>query len=112
MNVNRKVLSLDEFTIQQLRNFPTATGELSRLLRDMALAAKRVNVEVNKAGLVDILGDYGTVNVQGEDVKKLDIFANNQFMGVLKHGISCAGIGSEEMDDFVVFDDEVSNNSK
>jgi fructose-1,6-bisphosphatase I len=71
-----------------------------------------VNVEVNKAGLVDILGDYGTINVQGEDVKKLDIFANNQFMGVLKHGISCAGIGSEEMDDFVVFNDEVSNNSK
>jgi fructose-1,6-bisphosphatase I len=112
MNVNRKVLTLDEFTIQQLRNFPNATGELSNLLRDMGLAAKRVNVEVNKAGLVDILGDYGTVNVQGEDVKKLDIFANNQFMGVLRHGISCAGIGSEELDDFVVFDDEISNNSK
>jgi len=71
-----------------------------------------VNVEVNKAGLVDILGDAGTINVQGEDVKKLDIFANNQFMGVLRHGISCAGIGSEELDEFVVFDDEVSNNSK
>ena len=112
MNVNRKILTLDEFTLTQLRQFPTATGELSRLLRDLALASKRVNVEVNKAGLVDILGDHGTVNVQGEDVKKLDIFANNQFMGVLKHGISCAGIGSEEMDDFVVFDDEVSNNSK
>jgi fructose-1,6-bisphosphatase I len=50
--------------------------------------------------------------VQGEDVKKLDIYANNQFLGVLQHGISCAGIGSEEMDDFVVFDDEISNNSK
>ncbi|HVW58419.1 MAG TPA: class 1 fructose-bisphosphatase [Puia sp.] len=112
MNVNRKVLTLDEFTIQQLRMFPNATGELSNLLRDMGLAAKRVNVEVNKAGLVDILGDAGTVNVQGEDVKKLDIFANNQFMGVLRHGISCAGIGSEELDEFVVFDDEVSNNSK
>lgn len=112
MNINRTVLTLDEFTLQQLRQFPTATGELSRLLRDMALAAKRVNVEVNKAGLVDILGDAGSVNVQGEDVKKLDVFANNQFMGVLKHGISCAGIGSEEMDDFVVFDDEISNQSK
>jgi len=112
MNVNRKVLTLDEFTIQQLRMFPNATGELSNLLRDMGLAAKRVNVEVNKAGLVDILGDAGTINVQGEDVKKLDIFANNQFMGVLRHGISCAGIGSEELDEFVVFDDEVSNNSK
>ncbi len=112
MTINRNVLTLDEFTLQQLRQFPTATGELSRLLRDMALAAKRVNVEVNKAGLVDILGDAGSVNVQGEDVKKLDVYANNQFMGVLQHGISCAGIGSEEMDDFVVFDDEISNNSK
>ena len=112
MNFNRNVLTLDEFTIQQLRQFPQATGELSSLLRDIGLAAKRVNVEVNKAGLVDILGDAGTINVQGEDVKKLDVYANNQFMGVLKHGISCAGIASEELDDFIAFDDEVSCNSK
>src|SRR5689334_23291613 len=112
MSVNRQILTLDEFTIQQLRQFPKATGELSSLLRDIGLAAKRVNVEVNKAGLVDILGDAGTTNVQGEDVKKLDIFANNQFMGALRHGVSCAGIASEELDDFVAFDDEVSKNSK
>lgn len=110
--INRRVQTLDEFTIQQMRNFPNATGELSGLLRDMGLAAKRVNVEVNKAGLVDILGDHGTINVQGEEVKKLDVYANEQFMGVLRHGISCAGIGSEELDDVVVFDDEISNNSK
>jgi len=110
--INRQVLTLDEFTIQQLRNFPGATGELSSLLRDIGLAAKRVNVEVNKAGLVDILGDAGTINVQGEEVKKLDVYANNQFTGALKHGISCAGIASEELDDIIVFDDEVSNNSK
>ena len=110
--IDRKVLTLDEFTIKQMREYPNATGELSSLLRDIALAAKRINVEVNKAGLVDILGDYGTTNVQGEDVKKLDIYANNQLMGVLHHGISCAGIGSEELEDFVVFDDEISNNSK
>ncbi len=112
MVVDRKVQTLDEFTLQQLRDFPQATGELSRLLRDIGLAAKRIHVEVNKAGLVDILGDYGTTNVQGEEVKKLDIFANNQLMGVLRHGISCAGIGSEELDDIVVFDDELSNKSK
>src|SRR5215212_5558042 len=110
--VNRQVLTLDEFTIQQLRAFPQATGELSSLLRDIGLAAKRVNVEVNKAGLVDILGDAGDVNNQGEDVKKLDVFANNQFTGVLQHGISCAGIASEEIDNYVAFDDEVSKNSK
>jgi fructose-1,6-bisphosphatase I len=109
---NRNILTLDEFTIQQLRQFPQATGELSSLLRDIGLAAKRVNVEVNKAGLVDILGDAGTINVQGEDVKKLDVFANNQLMGVLHHGISCAGIGSEELDEFVPFNDEISRNSK
>lgn len=112
MNVNRTILTLDEFTLQSLRNIPNATGELSSLLRDIGLAAKRINVEVNKAGLVDILGDYGTTNVQGEEVKKLDIFANNQFMGVLQRGVSCAGIASEELDDYVAFDDEVSKNSK
>ncbi len=109
---NRHVFTLDEFTIQQYRTIPNATGELSTLLRDIALAAKRINVEVNKAGLVDILGDAGTTNVQGEAVKKLDVFANNQLVGVLKHGISCAGICSEEMDDIVIFDDEISNDSK
>ncbi|RTL60989.1 MAG: class 1 fructose-bisphosphatase [Sphingobacteriales bacterium] len=112
MIINRRVQTLDEFTIQQMRDFPHATGELAGLLRDIGLAAKRINVEVNKAGLVDILGDAGTINVQGEDVKKLDIYANNQFMGVLKHGISCAGIASEELDDFIAFNDPVSNNSK
>src|SRR5439155_9607814 len=110
--VNRNILTLDEFTLQSLRAIPNATGELSTLLRDIGLASKRVNVEVNKAGLVDILGDAGTVNVQGEDVKKLDVFANNQFMGVLQHGISCAGIASEELDDFVAFDDALSRESK
>ena len=112
MSINRRVQTLDEFTIQQMRDFPHATGELSGLLRDIGLASKRINVEVNKAGLVDILGDAGSINVQGEEVKKLDIYANNQSVGVLRHGISCAGIGSEELDEIMVFDDEISNNSK
>jgi fructose-1,6-bisphosphatase I len=110
--VNRQILTLDEFTIHQLRQFPQATGELSGLLRDIGLAAKRINVEVNKAGLVDILGDVGEINVQGEDVKKLDVFANNQLTGVLHHGISCAGIASEEISDYIAFEDDVSRNSK
>ena len=112
MNINRKVLTLDEFTIQQVRQISNATGELSTLLRDIGLASKRINVEVNKAGLVDILGDAGSVNVQDEDVKKLDIYANDQFRGVLQHGISCAGIASEELDDYIAFDDTESKNSK
>lgn len=110
--VNRQVLTFDEFTIREMRAFPRATGELAGLLRDVSLAAKRVNVEVNKAGLVDILGDTGNVNVQGEEVKKMDEFANDQLTGVLQHGISCAGVASEELDDFVPFDDDISRNSK
>ena len=105
-------MTLDEFTIQEMRSFPAATGELSGLLRDIGLAAKRVNVEVNKAGLVDILGDAGKINVQGEDVKKLDEYANNQFIQVLQGGINCAGVGSEENPEELVFDDELSNKSK
>ena len=112
MIINRKVVTLDEFTLQQLRDFPQATGELSGLLRNVGLAAKRVNVEVNKAGLVDILGEAGKENIQGETVQKLDDFANNQFIGVLSHGINCAGVGSEENEEIVVFNDEISNKSK
>lgn len=110
--VNRQVLTFDEFTIREMRAFPKATGELAGLLRDIGLAAKRVNVEVNKAGLVDILGDTGNVNVQGEEVKKMDEYANDQLTGVLQHGISCAGIASEELDDIVIFEDDISRQSK
>jgi fructose-1,6-bisphosphatase I len=106
------MITLDEFTIQQLRAFPHATGELSELLRNIGRAAKRVNNEVNKTGLGDILGSANALNVQGEEVKKLDLFANNQFMRVLQQGISCAGIASEEMDDFIAFDDGISRQSK
>src|SRR5687767_13060652 len=98
-----KFQTLDEFTIQDVKNFPQATGQLSRLLRDIGLAAKRINVEVNKAGLVDILGSMGSQNVQGEEVKKLDVFANNQLVYVLRNGISCAGVASEEMEDVIIF---------
>ena len=110
--VNRNVLTLDEFTLREMRAFPKATGELAGLLRDIGLAAKRINVEVNKAGLVDILGNMGEINIQGEEVKKMDRYANEQLTGVLQHGISCAGIASEELDDWVAFDNPVSRNAK
>ncbi len=105
-------MTLDEFTIQQLRLFPGGTGELSRLLRDIGLAAKKINNEVNKAGLRDITDEMGFANVQGEEVKKLDVFANNQLIYILKGGMSCAGICSEEEEDIHIFDDKLSNDSK
>ena len=106
------LITLDEFTIQQLRLFPHATGELSGLLRGIGLAAKRVNLEVNKAALADILGAEGSINIQGEVVQKLDVYANNVFINVLRSGINCAGIVSEENEEMVVFDDAKSNQSK
>jgi fructose-1,6-bisphosphatase I len=112
MAINKNVLTLDEFRFNELRSIPQATGELSTLLRDLAFAAKLINAEVCKAGLVDLLGDAGVINIQGEQVKRLDLFANQTLINCLKRGISCAGIVSEEVDDVIVFDDEKSRQSK
>ncbi len=112
MDRPRKLMTLDEFTIYEIRSLPHATGELSGLMRSIGLASKRINAEVNRAGLVDILGAFGKENVQGEEVQKLDDFANNTFIDLLNHSIYCAGVGSEENDDIVIFDDPISNKSK
>lgn len=112
MHISQNVLTLDEFRFNEQRNFPQATGELSILLRDISFAAKLINAEVNKAGLADLLGDTGLINVQGEEVKKLDVFANDTMINCLKRGINCAGIVSEELDDVVIFEDEKSCQSK
>lgn len=109
---SQKLITLDEFTIKQTREFPKATGELSALLRDISLACKLVNKQVNKAGLVDILGKYGHTNVQGEEQMKLDVFADDVMIKVLKNSNECSGIGSEENDTFIAFEDEFSINSK
>lgn len=112
MNPNRKLITLDEFTVMQTRQFSQATGELSTLLRDISLACKLINKQVNKAGLADILGAHGAVNVQGEEQMKLDVYADEILINVLKNSADCAGIASEENDDFVAFDDQHSMNSK
>ncbi len=106
------VETLDEFVIRKQNEYPYARGDLSRLLRDLGLAAKVVNREVNKAGLVDILGSAGTTNVQGEEVKKLDVFANTRFIAALELGGQCRGVASEENKDFITFHDEVSKDAK
>ncbi len=104
--------TLDEFIIRKQEEFPYAKGELSRLLRDIGLAAKIVNRDINKAGLVDILGTTGATNVQGEEVKKLDVFANKRFIAALKLGGECCGIASEEDKDLIIVHDEISKNAK
>ncbi|OJV51876.1 MAG: fructose-bisphosphatase [Bacteroidetes bacterium 43-16] len=110
--MSRKLVTLDDFTIDQTRQFPKATGQLSSLLRDIGLACKIINKQVNKAGLVDIIGQFGATNIQGEEQMKLDVYADETLINVLKRSEDCAGIASEENDDFVAFDDEYSHNSK
>ncbi|MDR6785107.1 fructose-1,6-bisphosphatase I [Pedobacter africanus] len=106
------IKTLGQFIIEKQSDFPYAKGELSRLLRDIGIAAKIVNREVNKAGLADILGDAGTTNIQGEGQQKLDVFANTQFISALTSGGECCIVATEEEDDFVPIDSPVSKNAK
>ena len=93
--------TLGEFIIENQTEFKYSSGELSRLINSIRLAAKVVNHEVNKAGLVDILGTAGETNVQGEDQQKLDVYANDVFIKTLINREIVCGIASEEEDDFI-----------
>jgi fructose-1,6-bisphosphatase I len=107
-----KVKTLGQFIIEKQIDFPYAKGEFSRLLRDIGIAAKIVNREVNKAGLADILGEAGETNIQGEIVKKLDVFANEQFIAALTVGGEVCAIVSEENEDMIIVDNAQSKNAK
>lgn len=99
------VKTLNEFIIERQKDFPFSSGDLSILLTHMGVAAKVIHREVNKAGLAeDILGEAGNVNVQGEDQKKLDVFADEIFIKLIEGSGIVAGIGSEENDDYLAFD--------
>ncbi len=91
--------TLDRFISKMQDKHSYATGELSQLLRDIALAGKVINREVNKSGLLDIGGAYGTKNVQGEEQQKLDVIANIRFTRALKNGgMTCAIVSEEEQE--------------
>ena len=107
-----KIKTLTEFITDQQALNPGAKGDLSRLLNDIAIASKIVHREINKAGLVDILGEVGQENVQGESVKKLDLYANDQFIAAFKSGGECAAVASEEDEDIVILDGPNSQNGK
>lgn len=104
--------TLIEFINEKQAEVPFATGDLTRLLNDIGIAAKIVHRDVNKAGLTNILGYEGGMNVQGEEQKKLDVFANKHFTEALQHGSQVAAIASEENDKIVVFDNPNSKNGK
>lgn len=104
--MGHRLITLGEFIIEHQSQFKYSEGELSRLLNSIKLAAKLVNHEVNKAGLVDILGASGSTNIQGETQQKLDVYANDVFMHILKKRDIVCGVASEEEDDFVIISDK------
>ncbi|MCM4152622.1 class 1 fructose-bisphosphatase [Arenibacter sp. N53] len=99
--MQRKNTTLGEFIIENQSSFQYSSGELSKLINAIRLAAKVVNHEVNKAGLVDIIGTAGDTNIQGEDQQKLDVLANEKFIQTLINREIVCGIASEEEDDFI-----------
>ena len=99
--MTRQYKTLGEFIIENQDSFKYSSGELSRLLNGIRLAAKVVNHEDNKAGLVDIIGEAGDTNIQGENQQKLDVLANEKFIQTLKKREIVCGIASEEEDDFI-----------
>ncbi|MEO1051685.1 MAG: class 1 fructose-bisphosphatase [Bacteroidota bacterium] len=93
--------TLDRFIKSKQDEFQFATGELSQLLRDIALAGKVVNREINKAGLINLAGPIGTQNVQGEEQQRLDVLANIRFGRALQKGGEACAIVSEEDSEIV-----------
>jgi len=105
--------TLGEFIIKKQEDFPYAKGELSRLMSAIRLAAKVMNSQINKAGLVDhLMGTIGHQNVQGEDQKKLDVYANDLFIRTLKARNEVCGIASEEEEKTIIFENETGVNGK
>ncbi|MDX1364180.1 class 1 fructose-bisphosphatase [Arenibacter latericius] len=105
-----KNTTLGEFIIENQSSFLYSSGELSKLINAIRLAAKVVNHEVNKAGLVDIIGNAGDTNIQGEDQQKLDVLANEKFIQTLKNREIVCGIASEEEDHFIRVNSSDNNN--
>lgn len=107
------ITTLNEFIMDRQADFPGASGDLSRILNDIAVASKIVSRDVRRAGLVDdILGAQGETNVQGEEQQKLDVVADNQFIRVFESGGEICGIASEENEDYVAFASETARDGK
>ena len=91
-----KVVTVTRHIMEQERRFPEATGDFSNLLSEILLAAKLIHRKVSKAGLLDVLGKTGDTNVQGEEIMKLDDFANRTIYEALDHSGYLCAMASEE----------------
>jgi fructose-1,6-bisphosphatase I len=108
--MNKKFVTLYRHIIEQERKFPEATGQLSDLLADIALACKLISLEVNRAGLIDILGFTGDENIHGEEVKKLDEFAHDTLVRAMEVSGHLCAIASEESENFIPVDEKFMGN--
>lgn len=111
MNTYR-ITTLNDFVLMRQKDFPYAKGELSNLLNHIGTAAKIVNKKINKAGLVDILGRSGIVNVQGETQQKLDVFADQTFISALLASGECCGMATEENQNEIIFMEKFARKGK
>ncbi|NOX90550.1 MAG: class 1 fructose-bisphosphatase [Calditrichaeota bacterium] len=101
-----QIITLTRHIIEEQRKYPEATGKFTDLMNDIAFAAKLISYHVNKAGLMEILGETGNVNVQGEVVKKLDVFANETLVKALDHNGHTCVMASEEEEDIISIPEE------
>ena len=108
--MQNKNQTLDEFIINNQNSFKYSSGELSRLINSITLAANVVNHKLNKAGLVDIIGETGKTNVQDEKQQKLDVYANNKFRDTLINRNIICGYASEEDESFISVNSDDKNN--
>lgn len=106
------ITTLNDFIIQKQKDFPYAKGELSSLLHHIGIAAKMVNKKINKAGLIDIIGRSGDINIHGEDQQKLDVFADEVFINALLSSGECCGVATEENENEIVFSDSFATEGK
>lgn len=104
-------ITLGEFIIENQKDFPYVKGELSSLLSSLKLAGKMVHQQINRAGLAEIIGKVGTKNVQGEKQAKLDLIANDIFISTLKNRGEICGLASEELEDFMAFNEDIHKNA-
>ena len=109
----QNLITLGEFIIKNQQDFPYAKGQLTRMFNAITLASKVMNSQINKAGLVDeLMGKVGTENVQGEEQKKLDVYANKIFINALGARNEVCGIASEEEEETIIFENESGVNGK
>ncbi len=107
-----KITTLDEFIIKSEKENADSSGSFSRILRDIGIASKIVNREVNKAGLVNILGVAGSQNSTGDEVQKLDVFTNEKFIETLSYSGEVCAIASEENQDVIILEPKKGKQAK